>query len=133
MRQIFSIIIFSYLTFSASKWFHCFRRYKFEIISCLCFKCDSIFYFIYVSYSWRIISSYLMIFKIYLTLIRLGFWGLSDAGGEQVVHPVYLLIEKCYLLEIWQKDSTLSIKLTPPQSITQSIIFLIIIFFESND
>ena len=45
--------------------------------------------------------------KLCLTLLRLGFWGLSDAEGDQMVHPVYLLIDKCYLLEIWQKDSTL--------------------------
>ena len=42
-----------------------------------------------------------------LNSIKTGLLRVLRCWGDQMVHPVYLLIEKCYLLEIWQKDSKL--------------------------
>ena len=39
--------------------------------------------------------------------IKAGLLRAFRCWGDQMIHAVYLLIDKCYLLEIWQKDSTL--------------------------
>ena len=56
IKHLFIMFFLSYLTFSASKYFHCSICQNLEIIPCFTFKCDSSSYFIYIYPNWRIIS-----------------------------------------------------------------------------
>ena len=73
MRYVLTISIFSYLTFRFFKWFHPFRCLKFKIIPCFNFKCNPIFYFIYMYSYWRIISLFFMFLNDILKII-LNIW-----------------------------------------------------------